>query len=322
MDTSGANAAVCSLSESLAPSTQNTKAVSPVEPAIVRKAHRLYLRGRIAAGRTWAGRRIGDLVPTSGVRILLYHRVTDEPDPLAIRPDRFRRQLESIRRLGLKLIPLAETYDHLSEDDEGRYVAITLDDGYLDSLTNAEPILRELEVPATVFLPTGIISGRERSTWYQTTPPRFLGWDDVPELMSSGVVEVQPHGVAHFALPKLDDEEARHEILGSITELCERAGVAAHTYSYAAGRYGPREQAIVAASSARGAVTCDAGVNRANTAWTALRRTPIYGWESDAEFASILGGAVDGPSAVRRVRRSAASARVRFASRLRTFSIA
>lgn len=305
----------------LGPSTDNAKTVSALEPAIVRKAHRLYVRGRIAAGRTWASRRLGGRAPRSGVRILLYHRVTDEPDPLAIRPERFRRQLETIRRLGLKLIPLAETYDHLAAGDDGRYVAITLDDGYLDSLTTAEPILREFEAPATVFLPTGIISGRDRSTWYHR-PPRFLGWDDVPELMSSGVVEVQPHGVAHFALPKLDDEEARDEILGSISELCERAGVAAHTYSYAAGRYGPREQAIVAASSVRGAVTCDAGINCANTTWTALRRTAIYGWESDGEFASILGGAIDGPSAVRRIRVSAAAARLRFASRLRTFSIA
>jgi peptidoglycan/xylan/chitin deacetylase (PgdA/CDA1 family) len=264
------------------------------------------VHGRIAAYRARRGRR-GIDSGWRGVRILLYHRVARAPgDPLAVDPERFRRQLEGVRRAGLTFIPLRQVYDVLADGDDGRYAVVTLDDGYLDVLEHGEPILTELEVPATVFLPTGIISRSTRCSWYRTPPP-FLGWDDVPRLTASGFVEVQPHGVAHFALPNLDDAGARREILDSVADLESRTGAAAHTYSYAAGLYGRREREIVEGSTLRGALTCDAGVNAPGTPLSALRRTVVSGWESDGEFRAILGGALDDPSMVRRARAARAS---------------
>ena len=268
-------------------------AVPGLQRPLAQRAHRAYVRGRIALRRThrW-----------SGVRILTYHRVADaSADPLAISPDRLRRQLHVLRDRGLKIIAMRDVYAELRTPSAEQAVALTFDDGYLDTLTAAEPILREAAAPATVFIPTGIIDRRTPCTWYAQPPP-FLSWADLRDLAAGGTFDVQPHGVDHHALTALDDDGAREEIEGSIRELHEQVGVEAHTYAYAAGLYGAREQAIVAAGPLAGAVTSDPGYNDAAANVTALRRTAIFGYESDREFGAVLDGALDGVSLARRLR--------------------
>jgi peptidoglycan/xylan/chitin deacetylase (PgdA/CDA1 family) len=267
---------------------------------LTRRMHRHYVHGRIAAQRLKRpGRLSGDW---NGVRILMYHRVANAPgDPLAIPPERFRRQIDVLRADGLPILSVRDVYDILEGGAVERGVAITLDDGYLDSLTAAEPILREFEAPATVFVPTGIISRDVPCTWYRDPPP-FLNWTDVKTLVAGGLVDVQPHGVAHLALPALPDDAAHKEIEGSVSELRERAQIDAHTYSYAAGRYGPREVSAIERSTLRGAVTCDPGVNTPGIRHATLRRTGIFGHESVGEFRAVLAGALDEVSLARRFR--------------------
>ena len=90
--------------------------------------------------------------------ILLYHRVADVHDPqlLAVSAERFARQLEHIER-HFQPVPLG---DLIRRGVPHRGVAITFDDGYLDNLTAAKPLLERVGVPATVFVTTGYL-GRE-----------------------------------------------------------------------------------------------------------------------------------------------------------------
>ena len=50
----------------------------------------------------WAARGRPD--PGDGLRILFYHRIADEPDPLAVRVDRFREQMESLAEQGFRVL--------------------------------------------------------------------------------------------------------------------------------------------------------------------------------------------------------------------------
>jgi peptidoglycan/xylan/chitin deacetylase (PgdA/CDA1 family) len=84
------------------------------------------------------------------------------------RPDRFQpnrlleitpRFLESVihllRRLRLDLVSLDEMHRRLTEGDERRrFVCITIDDGYRDTLEWAYPILKRHEVPFALYIPT------------------------------------------------------------------------------------------------------------------------------------------------------------------------
>jgi peptidoglycan/xylan/chitin deacetylase (PgdA/CDA1 family) len=102
--------------------------------------------------------------------ILLYHRVSDG-DPccrnMSISPRLFRKQIAYLAHSRYRPISLTTLLDYL----EGRTeltedsIAVTFDDGYRDNFTMAYPILQEFQVPATIFLTTGLIDSQEAPWW-------------------------------------------------------------------------------------------------------------------------------------------------------------
>ncbi len=87
--------------------------------------------------------------------ILAYHRIASlRPDTHALctPPDVFREHMAHLRSeyvpIGLEDLIRAAAAGAVPE----RAVAVTLDDGYLDALTAASPILDELGIPATFFV--------------------------------------------------------------------------------------------------------------------------------------------------------------------------
>src|SRR5262249_24422571 len=100
--------------------------------------------------------------------ILTYHAVT--ADPLEV-PDwcfldarRFREQLRYLKQ-HFNIIRLREIPAALRAPDHRPTVALTFDDGFRNNRTVAFPILRELELPATIFLTTDFVSS-EDAPWF------------------------------------------------------------------------------------------------------------------------------------------------------------
>jgi peptidoglycan/xylan/chitin deacetylase (PgdA/CDA1 family) len=93
--------------------------------------------------------------------ILCYHRVNDDGHPFfgGTGVSLFRRQMEALRR-NFTVLPLTELAERARLRDLPRNgVAVTFDDGYRDNYTNAFPVLRALDLPATIFLATDAIDG-------------------------------------------------------------------------------------------------------------------------------------------------------------------
>ena len=65
-----------------------------------------------------------------------------------------------------RVVPLSEVVDQITKgtSPSAGTVCITFDDGYLDNLTIAAPILEKYKLPATLFLATGYIE-RGESQW-------------------------------------------------------------------------------------------------------------------------------------------------------------
>jgi peptidoglycan/xylan/chitin deacetylase (PgdA/CDA1 family) len=257
----------------------------------------------------WLARSRGRLDEV-GIRILFYHRVADADDALAVSPGNFRRQMELLADEGYDVVDLGRAADLLSAGvTSRRTVALNFDDGYADVAENALPVLADFGFPATVFLPTGVIDGTSRFSWYQEQPA-VLDWDAVIELDRARTLRFEAHSVTHPNLLALDDEAARAEISGSKAALEARLGRPVEAFCYPAGLFSSRDRGLVADAGFRIAVSCEPGVNRPGADLLALRRRQIDARDSMLDFRAKLGGGHDSPLPGRNVYR-----RVRYGER-------
>ena len=74
---------------------------------------------------------------------------------LEVTPRFLERVVKSLRRSGLDFVSLDEMHRRMTEGDfSRRFVCLTFDDGYRDTLQLAYPILKAAEVPFAVYVPT------------------------------------------------------------------------------------------------------------------------------------------------------------------------
>jgi peptidoglycan/xylan/chitin deacetylase (PgdA/CDA1 family) len=250
----------------------------------------------------WLVRRRGR-PDVSGLRVLLYHRVSDDDDPLAVTPARFREQMDMLASAGYRVVDLLEALALL---DGGalppRTLGLTFDDGFTDVREAALPVLMAHGFRATVFVTTGVSDGRRSFTWYQRQPP-VLGWDEITALDRQGTLRFEAHTVSHPNLLAVDDATAAAEIRDSRSELEERLERAVRAFAYPAGLYGERERRLVAEAGYGAAVTCEPGVNALGTDRLALRRRQIDSRDRLIDFRAKVGGGHDTPLPLRRLYR-------------------
>lgn len=101
--------------------------------------------------------------------ILMYHGVIraplDVPIGLFLPVDSFREQMDYLKRR-FQVFPLRSAVARcLSGEIDGPTAAITFDDGFQNNFEIAYPILRELGLPATIFLTTGFVDSPQ-TLWF------------------------------------------------------------------------------------------------------------------------------------------------------------
>lgn len=123
---------------------------------------------------------------TSTAIILMYHRIAEaEIDPwgIAVSPAHFEEHLQILRT---ECEPIRLT--DLGRDLEAsgvrwNSVAVTFDDGYLDNLTVALPLLEKYEIPATVFVTTRQFEDGGSPFWWETLERALLLPGRLPEVL-------------------------------------------------------------------------------------------------------------------------------------------
>jgi peptidoglycan/xylan/chitin deacetylase (PgdA/CDA1 family) len=252
----------------------------------------------LARSGTWLARTRGRR-DTSGIRILFYHRVSPEPDELAVTPERFAAQMAALERAGLAAVGVPAVAAALDEDaDPSRVIGLSFDDGYEDVAEHALPVLERHGFAATVYVATGVTDGRARFSWYREQPP-LMSWETIRELDRGGVLGFEAHTVTHPNLVQLADADARREIAASKAELEERLGRAVDSFCYPAGLFGERERALVAEAGFASAVSCEPGANTAATDRLALRRRQIDRRDTLLDFRAKVAGGHDTPPRLR-----------------------
>jgi peptidoglycan/xylan/chitin deacetylase (PgdA/CDA1 family) len=238
-----------------------------------------------------------------GLRILYYHRVADERDPLAVSPDAFRRQMDALAASGQRVVDLYEIEELRLAPGEAA-VALTFDDGYRDVLQAALPVMRDHGFPSTVFVVPGAIAGTSTFPWYdEGALPAVAGWDELRAEERAGLVRFEPHTITHPVLTTLSLEDARREIAHAKEVVERELQRPARIFCYPGGYYSPREVELVRESGYRAAVTCEFGANHAPFGHNELRRTIVERSDPLWLFRARLAGATDAPPPGRPSRR-------------------
>jgi len=124
--------------------------------------------------------------PEAKALILMYHRVAEvgaDPFSLCVTPDHFADHMDALRKVA-QPVRLQHLAGHIQSGRfPRRLVAVTFDDGYLDNLRAAKPLLERFDVPATVFVTTGNL-GQDREFWWDELERIFLEPGTLPRALS------------------------------------------------------------------------------------------------------------------------------------------
>lgn len=140
----------------------------------------------LAGAKGWAARLVWPRAPV----MLIYHRVADpERDQwgISVSPERFAEQIAALTRVRqvVPLDTLAAIARGEAKTPAGKpLAAISFDDGYLDNLTNARPVLETHDAPATIFLVTSMV-GADREYWWDELSQIFMETAALPAEMAS-----------------------------------------------------------------------------------------------------------------------------------------
>jgi glycosyltransferase involved in cell wall biosynthesis len=230
---------------------------------------------------------------TSGTLIMMYHAIgvsQEAANLFVIKPARFAAQMGWLKKLGYHPISLAEflTCQRERRFPPARSVVITLDDGYADNYSQAFPILRKINIPATIFLVSGYIGLANR--WDADGPLHgrpLMTWSEIEEMAAHGV-HFGAHTRTHVRLTAQSSFQMKDEIFGSRMELEDKLHRPLTLFAYPYGEYDPSIQAIVKDAGFMASCTIDTGLNTLITSPLALRRAEVQGTDSWLRFLLVL----------------------------------
>ena len=136
-------------------------------------------------------RRIGSIArhrARPSAAVLMYHRVASpdcDPWDIAVSPENFAAHLEVLGSLP-RVISIGELGESLTRGSLERSVTITFDDGYLDNLECAQPLLARHGLPATVFVTTGGMHTGGETMWWDVLGKALLHEQPLPSSLELG----------------------------------------------------------------------------------------------------------------------------------------
>ncbi len=221
--------------------------------------------------------------------VLAYHRIADDPsDELAVRPAVFADQMQWLRDQGYQVTPLSRALQRLNRQENLQgLIAITFDDGYIDFIEQAYPVLERHGFPTTLFVVTGKL-GR-RSDWNRVSPPSQLLSLEQLRMLPRTRYAMGSHSESHLLLTTLSDAELEQELRGSQTLLQDELGVHEFYFAYPFGAFNQREKRAVYGTG----YVCAFGIGNfcMNEYWTerfSLQRGEIRRKHTLRDFAAMV----------------------------------
>jgi peptidoglycan/xylan/chitin deacetylase (PgdA/CDA1 family)/glycosyltransferase involved in cell wall biosynthesis len=242
--------------------------------------------------------------------ILAYHRVVPldrglPKPPDNVTPDRFREQITGLLARGFVFWPLRKVVQLGASGGPIplRMAVITFDDGYEGVYTHAFPVLRQFQVPATVFVSTAYLDGPAFpfDPWGQAHRERVpaemyrpLTTAQCRQMIRSGLVELGLHTHTHQDFRHCP-QEFGEDLRTAAEILRSRFGLEECTFAFPYGRShrGFTSDELVAVARQAG-VICGLMLDPlpADPRGDPFRwgRFNVFPWDSSATLAAKLGG--------------------------------
>lgn len=131
---------------------------------------------------------------TKGIPVLYYHSIRPtEDNELILSPEKLKEQLSFLKSEGYTSLTLSEFSSYILNNAPipEKSFLITFDDGYMDNYDYAFPILKELNMKATIFCTTFKLDGSY-----------YLSSEALKEMSNYGI-DIQSHTVNHDDLSSL-----------------------------------------------------------------------------------------------------------------------
>ncbi len=219
--------------------------------------------------------------------VFMYHRFGNSKYPSTnITMEQFKAHLEYIEKNNFQVWKLSKIVRYLKEHKTipSKTVAISVDDAYKSTYTNAYPLLKERGYPFTVFINTHPIDVRSKS---------YMSWDEMREMAQNGV-EFANHSLTHeYLLPNASEtkqqweKRLRNEVQEAQKRLQEELGERTNTepkmFSYPFGEYNEAMAEILKSLGYVG-IAQESGVMSSYSNMQALPRYPM-----SERFGSIKG---------------------------------
>jgi peptidoglycan/xylan/chitin deacetylase (PgdA/CDA1 family) len=171
--------------------------------------------------------------------ILTYHSIDNNGSAISVSPEKFRSQVRQLKEMSFEVISLSQAVACLFQGEAlpARSLVMTFDDGFKSVYHEAYPVLREMGLPATVFLVPEYCG---RSNQWPGQPRRIpaselLDWKEIKEMSEHGI-DFGAHTLTHRDLSQLPFDEAVREIRESKLILENRLGRPVRFFAYPYGK--------------------------------------------------------------------------------------
>ena len=207
---------------------------------------------------------------SEGFPILCYHKIAAPPTRARIKglylePNLFRQQIQELAAEGFSFVSPAE-------QDQARAIAITFDDGFLNNLEAALPVMQEAGCRAINFLVADRIG--KTSDWEAREggeADSLMDESQVREWLAAGNW-IGAHTCTHPRLSQLSRAQAKEEIQASKKKLEDQFSLRIDHFAYPFGDYNLETVELVQEAGFQTACTMHRGINRRSNSVLELAR--------------------------------------------------
>jgi len=181
-------------------------------------------------------------MPTINIPILMYHSIESMPRTTIMRslhvsPKKFKFQMWMLKILGYKGLSLSQLKPYLDGKKYGKVVGITFDDGYLNNLINAAPVLKKYNFTATCYIVSDCIGiSNEWDLDNKITQRPLMSESEIKKWISLGM-DIGAHTKTHADLTVISNQKAQEEIVDCKIELETKFKVLVNDFCYPFGRF-------------------------------------------------------------------------------------